>query len=251
LAVKFSREAPDGFVAHSFCGDDWRACRDHIAALLGISAPAPTVRGKAASSPIAPVDDHEQKRRKAAHLWRCRSPVEGSPVEAYLRKARGYLGPIPPTIGYLKPGAYYWPAMIAAFGHLADEGEIGIDRVRGIHLTFLDDDGSGKAAIDTPKRMLGPSSGFPIVVADINDGLGLAITEGIEDALSVHAATGLGAWAAGSSGRMPALNVAVPDYVECVTICAHADTSGRRGAYQLADALLARGIEVFLEGITA
>jgi hypothetical protein len=190
LAVRFSREAPDGFVAHSFCGDDWRSCRDHIASLLGIShgSGIPTPARWSISTTC---EDAEQKRRKAIHLWKCRSLVEDSPVETYLRKARGYLGPIPATIGYLKPGAYYWPAMIAAFGMLADvddadEGEIeagqllnifkkfgkagalpllsakvleSIDHIRGIHLTFLDEDGSGKAAIDTPKRMLGPSSG--------------------------------------------------------------------------------------------
>ena len=72
------------------------------------------------------------------------------------------------------------------------------------------------------------SSGFPIVVAPLNDGLGLAITEGAEDALSVHAATGLGAWASGGSGRMPALAVAVPAFVEAVTIFQHPDAERQR-----------------------
>ena len=36
------------------------------------------------------------------------------------------------------------------------------------------------------------AGGLPIVVAPVNDSLGLAITEGIEDALSVHEATGFG-----------------------------------------------------------
>jgi hypothetical protein len=43
--------------------------------------------------------------------------------------------------------------------------------------------------------MIGRSIGFPIVLAPVNDGLGLSITEGIEDALSLHQATGLPQWA--------------------------------------------------------
>ena len=36
LAVTFSADAPDGFTVHSFAGDDWQACKDHVRAALGI-----------------------------------------------------------------------------------------------------------------------------------------------------------------------------------------------------------------------
>ncbi len=97
--------------------------------------------------------------------------------------------------------------------------------------------------------MLGPSMGLPIVLAPPNDLLGLAITEGIEDGLSVSQATGLGVWAAGAANRMPALAAAVPNYIDCVTIYAHADEAGKRGAFELARALQALGIEVLIEGL--
>jgi hypothetical protein len=42
----------------------------------------------------------------------------------------------------------------------------------------------------------------PIVLAPPNDLLGSSITEGIEDALTMHEATGLGTWAAGSAARL-------------------------------------------------
>ena len=99
---------------------------------------------------------------------------------------------------------------------------------------------------DMDKFMMGPVRGTPIVLAPTNDGLGLAITEGIEDGLSVHAATGLGVWAAGSASLMPALAHAVPAYIECVTIYQHDDDAGRGGSTAVADALTARGIEVFI-----
>ena len=30
LAVKIDPSAPHGFLVHSFAGDDWRECRDHV-----------------------------------------------------------------------------------------------------------------------------------------------------------------------------------------------------------------------------
>ena len=247
LAIRFDSTAPDGFVVHSFAGQDWRECRDHVRAILGLGDAA---RPSANWHEFVLNDD--AKRTRANHLWDCRQSAADTVVETYLYEARGYRGAIPDTIGFLPPGAYQFPAMIAAFGPAYFDSENLPHRwtaVAGIHLTFLEPDGSGKAAIDRPKIMLGPSSGFPIVVAQPNDLLGLAITEGIEDALSVHAATGLGAWAAGSAGGMPGLADKVPDYIEAVTICAHDDDAGRRGAYALAEALTSRGFETFIQGI--
>ena len=129
-----------------------------------------------------------------------------------------------------------------------EPGVVSIHEVHGIHLTFLRPDGSGKADIERPKIMVGPSNGWPIVIAPPNDMLGLAITEGIEDAFTVHQVTYLGAWAAGSASRMRVLVARVPDYIETVTIYSHSDEAGQRGASALADALVSRGIEVFVEG---
>lgn len=38
LAVKLDPSAPEGFVVHSHCGDDWRECRDHVRSRLGLPA---------------------------------------------------------------------------------------------------------------------------------------------------------------------------------------------------------------------
>ena len=152
----------------------------------------------------------------------------------------------------------YPPAIIAAFG-LPSEPEPGVleladSSIKGVHLTRLKADGSGKADLGenaSAKIMLGSSSGFPIALAPPNDGLGLAIAEGVEDALSIHEATGLGAWAAGSAGRLPKLADKVPAFIDAVTIAAHPDFDGERGARALADALVKRGIEVFIEGLSS
>lgn len=70
----------------------------------------------------------------------------------------------------------------------------------------------------------------------------LAITEGIEDALSVHEATGLGVWAAGAASRLPALADAVPTWIDFVTVFADDDETGRQNARDLAARLNERGI---------
>jgi hypothetical protein len=195
-----------------------------------------------------------RQHEKAAWLWSRRRPIAGSIAEKYLREARGYRGMLPSTLGFLpssKPEHH--PAMIAAFG-IVDEPESGVlgkpRDVNAIHLTLLKPDGSGKAAVKKPKLIVGSPLGRPITLAPPNDLLGFAITEGIEDALTAHQATGLGAWAAGSGGLMPALAERVPDYIEVVTIFAHPDEAGQK-AQVLADALELRGIEVRLEGLSA
>jgi hypothetical protein len=192
------------------------------------------------------------RHRLVTFLWSRRLPVEGSPAEIYLRDARAYLGPIPGTLGYLPARGEHDHAMIAAFG-MAAEPVPGIlviadEAVRGVHLTKLNADGTGKSDVKPTKVMIGKSAGFPICIAPPNDLLGMVITEGIEDALSVHQATGLGAWAAGSAGRMPALADKIPDYIDTVTICAHPDQAGQAGAGGLAAALMARGVEIVLQG---
>jgi Toprim domain len=191
---------------------------------------------------------------KARWLWsRCRHRLLGSVAEIYLRESRGYLGPFPPTLGYLPPRNDYPPALIAAFG-FPTEPEPGVlniadDAVCGVHLTRLLPDGSDRERGEMAKIMIGRSLGSPIVLAPVNDLLGLAVTEGIEDGLSVFEATGLGVYGAGSAGRMSALADAVPCYVESVTIYAHGDDSGQRGARELAEGLSGRGMEVFIEGL--
>jgi len=138
--------------------------------------------------------------------------------------------------------------MIAAFG-MPGEPEPGVLTIcpadlTGIHITRLALDGSSKAGTDTDKITIGSSAGSPIVLAPVNDLLGLAITEGIEDGLSVHEATGLGAWAAGCAGRLPSLADAMPAWVESVTIVADHDPDGLRHARSLAAGLAGNNMEV-------
>jgi hypothetical protein len=140
--------------------------------------------------------------------------------------------------------------MIAAFGcaveHLPGEIMIYDAAVQGVHLTKLKPDGTGKAGTEADKLTIGMANTSPIWLAPVNDLGGLSIAEGIEDALSVHQATGLGAWAAGTAGRLPAMADHIPDYVESVTIMVDADVAGQANADELAKRLDAKDIEVRL-----
>ena len=194
------------------------------------------------------------KRLKAARwLWSTRRPIADSLAERYLFEARCIRCALPGTLGFLPAHDVYPPAMIAAFG-IPQEPEPGVIEIAdyavcGVHITRLTADGSGKAGTEHDKIMMGKSLGWPIVLAPVNDLLGLGITEGVEDGLTLFQTTGLGAWAAGSASRLPALAGKVPSYVETVTIPAHADKNGQNGARKIASALVRRGIEVDVEGL--
>jgi hypothetical protein len=191
-----------------------------------------------------------KRRDKALWLWRGRRPIADTIGEKYLREARGYTGPLSATLGFLPARGEYPPAMIAAFGKPTEPelGRLAIadDVVVGVHLTRLAPDGSGKGGTGADKIIIGRSTGSPIVLAPPNDLLGLGITEGIEDGLSVHEAAGLGAWAAGSASRLPALADAIPSYIESVTVFVDDDDAGRQHAGELAARLAERGVDVRL-----
>jgi hypothetical protein len=199
--------------------------------------PAAIARAKAEAAERDRITRAE-RLSKAQWLWSRSRSIAGTVAESYLRDARGYAGPLPATLRFLPSRGDHGAAMLAAFGMATEPepGRIDIDAgdVCAVHITRLAPDGSGKAGTERDKIMVGLSAGSPIVLAPPNDGLGLAITEGIEDALSAHVATGLGAWAAGAASFLPALAPAIPAYVDCITILADDDADGRRHAAELA-----------------
>jgi Toprim domain len=249
-------DGKDGPVATCFAGCDWRDVREELRR-RGLLDDVPTRSrrpGKTILGTPAPRNPEygRQQHEKAAWLWSRGRPIEGTPADRYLREARRYSGPIPKTLAFLPPSKPdHHPAMIAAYA-IVDEPEPGLvgqpRDVEAAHLTLLRPDGSDKAEVECPKITVGSPRARPIVIAPPNDLLGLAITEGIEDALSIHHAMQLGAWAAGCASFMPALAETVPSYIEAVTIYAH-DDGGKRYALQLADRLVTRDIEVRVEGI--
>ena len=154
------------------------------------------------------------------------------------------------TIQFLPARGGHLPAMLVPFGIPTEPApgmlDISSADIRGVQLTKLKPDGSGKAAVEPNKITLGRCAGYPIVLVPPSDIMALTIAEGVEDALSSHIVSGRGAWAAGGAGRMPDLADKVPSYIESVTILVDDNDAGRRGSQELARRLHARGVEVLL-----
>ena len=113
-------------------------------------------------------------------------PISGTIVEAYLRR-RGITALHGTGSLRFHPRCYYrpdrhapteiWPAMIAAVTDL--DG-----RITGVHRTWLDPSGRGKAPIDTPRRAMGDLLGNAVRFDRTTDVL--AAGEGIETMLSLR-----------------------------------------------------------------
>jgi hypothetical protein len=243
------RDGDDGrLLVHCFAGCDPLDVLSEIRARIG------NIRAHVETSPKPAKRSSAYERGqndKARWLWSRRKPITGSIAETYLRHARGYAGPMPPTFGHLPAHDQYDHALICAFG-IPDEIEPGVlhmpdDAVRGVHLIRLNADGCDRIRDRTGKITIGRCPGAPIVCAPYQDSNNaLAIAEGVENALSAHAAMGIGAWAAGGASRLPALADAVPDFVECITIVVDDDDAGRQHCPMLAQWLHERGYEVRL-----
>jgi hypothetical protein len=101
--------------------------------------------------------DYEKKQlAKARSIWRTGKPAYGSLVEAYLR-TRGITCVIPATIRFLPAWKDLPPAMLMPFGIPdVDGGDLDIvaSKISAVHLTYLQDDGSGKADVDPNKKVI-------------------------------------------------------------------------------------------------
>jgi putative DNA primase/helicase len=194
--------------------------------------------------------EHHAPGQEQRWLYRTSEPAAGSLVERYLCECRRITVPPPATVRFLPAHApSQHPAMLVPYG-IPSEPEpstlaITEPVITAVHLTLLKPDGTGKADTAPNKITVGSPAGRPLVLAPLNDLMGLAITEGIEDALTVHEATGLGAWAAGSAGYMPRLVAAIEHLAgreydaspDCITVFVDDDPAGRRNARGLAAAL--------------
>lgn len=185
----------------------------------------------------------EAQRRalQASYLWKEVQPIAGTLAETYLREARGITCTLPDTLRFHPacwhgPTATRHPALVALV-----EGGDGM----AAHRTYLRGDGSGKAALDPPRMMLGGTAGGAVRIAD---GPGpLVVAEGIETALSLASGLLRGpalVRAALSTSGMRTLHL--PDHPHRLTIASDGDTAGREAANALAARAHALGWQVSL-----
>ena len=169
---------------------------------------------------------------RARRLFRMTRPLAGTVADAYLRE-RGILRASTHPALRFHPSCYYrdlltgrtssYPALIAAVTDPAGA-------ITGVHRTWLDPGGVGKARIDDPRRALGSLLGnavrfhFP-VNAPIPV---MAAGEGLETMLSLsHVMPGMPMVAALTATHLVAFNF--PPGCQRLYIAGDADAAGRHG----------------------
>jgi hypothetical protein len=173
----------------------------------------------------------------ALSIWEAANHAADSPVETYLA-SRGLKLPPSSAIrfhsGLKHPSGGVWPCMVALVAKGKDAAPM------GIHRTFLDCDGAGKAQVEPGKMMLGPCRGGVVRLAEPSDLL--MVGEGIETSLAAMQATGNPAWAALSTSGLRSLDL--PTGVCNVIVLADGDEAGEAAACDCARRWVSQGRHV-------
>jgi Toprim domain len=228
LSVIFNGGA--GPVVHSFAGDDWRLCKNHVRALLGGAA-------YVWSTPQQRERDRDDERTAIARtLWSQGIDPRGTPAEDYLRSRGLTLTDAARKVLRFHPHPKYpagWgPTLLAAFQHIET------DEITGIHRIRVD---RPRLWPRTRRKMLGPVAGSAVKLADVPDGV-LAVGEGIETCMAANA-LGFGpAWALGSAGAIATLPVL--EDIRKLILLGENDDASRKATDDCAERWLRAGREV-------
>lgn len=239
LAVRPSIDSPTGWIAFSHAGDDWRACRDYVAAALGQT---PLIGAHRLPPPEA-TQPAGCRSCRAVALWQETQRPLGTPVERFLAsRALDLSEGIPDALRFHPRCPWrdgngeliYVPAMVAALRSIAT------DEITGVHRTALTPEG-----VKIDRRMLGVAGGSAIKLdADEDVTYGLTIGEGIETTLAGRQLGFRPAWALGSVGAIVAFPVLAG--IDCLTILAERGDASERAVTACADRWHTAGREVLL-----
>lgn len=231
LSVRFSQTAPDGFVTHSHAGDNWRACRDHVKAALGLrtghSTP-PLTTPRVTYAKLA--EDDSARIAAAMGVWSEGVDPVGTPVETYLNSRRLELDTS------LAVEVLRWHprlrAILALFRNIATNDPQALSR------TFLDHE-----ARKIERRFIGPTRGAAIKLDEDEDILGgLHIGEGIETCMTARMLGLKPSWALGSASAIEAFPVLAG--VECLSLLREHDDANKRASESCAARWTAVGRQV-------
>lgn len=239
LSVSFGSA---GFIVYSFAGDDWKECRDHVRAALGLGGDAHFARPSAEDLEKVRQEEEQKAIRQeqfALECWKEALPIDGTIAEIYLR-GRGITCSLPATLRFhpdcRHPSTKRFPAMVAAVE--------GAQRF-AVHRTFVRADGHGKVDIDPPKAMLGKTAGGAVRLT--SSGSRLVVAEGIETSLSLASGLVHGPltiWASLSTSGMKGL--VLPAQPGSLLIATDGEDAGRAAGNILAERAVALGWQVNL-----
>jgi putative DNA primase/helicase len=200
----------------------WNGCRfEEITAALGIGRPTPPEVSRSVRSVTGAI-------AAARAIYDRAEPAAGTPAESYLR-SRGIKLPLPPSLRF-HPSAphrsgWYYPSLVAAVQNEEnDENEL-----VGVHLTYLQEDGTGKHAFPDPamqRECRGPIGGGAVRLAayQFRTGEPLLVGEGVESTLSAMQIFGVAGWAALSTAGLRALQL--PPEIDNIAIAVDHDVNG-------------------------
>jgi hypothetical protein len=193
LSILLDPGARDGFVVHSFAGDDAIACRNHVRAALRFGE----TRWQPAVTRPRPIVGHDDTTPIALRIWdRAKSPRR-TIVERYLG-SRGLALPSGAVSDVIRfhPHLRFDGGIVG--GMVALFSDVRTNTPSAIQRTFLDCSGR-----KLDRWMLGPAKGAAIKIdpdESITDGL--TIGEGLETCLAARQAGFAPIWALGSAGAI-------------------------------------------------
>ena len=230
----------DGFAVLCWA-NDWTFTEtlEAVAKYLSYGIGASYIPTKAKSSQPK---DWTGEQKKVKKLWD-ESKSNSIRLKEYF-KHRGLSVELPPTLRFHHalfhyPSKEYFPAMIAWI--IKGNGFV------GLHRTFLDPYGHGKAPVSNPKlskKCVESMSGGAIQLFDPEPDKPLVLCEGIETGLAVHEDTNWPVWSCVNSSMLE--KVQLPDEIEDIYIAPDKDRSGA-GEYSseiLAQRLIWEGRQV-------
>ncbi|NWG54825.1 MAG: toprim domain-containing protein [Hydrogenophilaceae bacterium] len=207
--------------------DDWRDVRRALADLGLLDGEPRVVEGSARRSPLRvvaqPVD--EERLARAGRLWEESGPLKHSVAEAYMRRRAVPSGLWKSTALRFHPRMTSLddrakrPALVAAISDAHGA-------LQGVQVTLLSAHGTAKAAVATPRRVIGNLMGGTVRLADAQDEL--VVGEGIETMLTASDVFGVPAWAALSADNLARL--IIPHALRRLIIAADNDEAGLRAA---------------------
>ncbi|WP_104825517.1 toprim domain-containing protein [Rhizobium sp. NXC24] len=213
------RDGEYRLLLHCFAGCDSIDIENAIAD-LDLSKPAPVPQHR-----VRPTDP-KTTTADALALWSSAIALAGTHGEAYLSSRR-----LPTTLPTLRFLPEYrlkkrrFSALVAAL-QAPDRS------VCSVQLTLLHRTRPEKAALDEPRRIIGPGRGFALRLAQAADTLGIA--EGYETGHAAMLRYGLPVWCSLGATRLPFLQL--PEIVQRIVVFADPDKPGLTAAERVREA---------------
>jgi hypothetical protein len=222
--------------------DDWRDVRRALAD-LGLLDDEPRVMTgevRRAAPKIAAQPASEERLARAKRIWEESRSLRHTVATAYLHRRA-----IPEAL-WDTPALRFHPSMTSLDDRARRPALVAAitdpsGALQGVQATLLTVHGTAKAAVATPRRVIGKLMGGVVRLHEVRDKL--TIGEGVETMLSASHDLDMPAWAALTADNLSRLTIAAP--VERLTVVADNDAAGMRAAELLHERLPANvGVDI-------